>query len=423
MVKIPEVSSTLLSGVRIVLVEPQYGGNIGQCARALLNTGLHRLVLVNPRAHLTEEAFWMARDGRRLLEEAEVTGSLAEALRPVGMALATTRRIGRHRPADFTPRQAAAHVVPLLEAGNGVALVFGREDNGLKSEEIDLCQGVISIPASAEFPSLNLAQAVLVCAYELFLAALAHDKDGREEERNAGADGLLAGPERLERFYERLQAVLTDVGFLVGDQAPAVFRSLRRVFGRAGLDPRELKMLHGVLAQVEWFRNRAERERAKAQGEKTPAIRWARAADFDPVRRLLARCELPETGLRAPAVPPDDAHGAGLAQRVLVAEADGAIQGCVALEFEIPFAMLRSLAVEPTWRGRGLGARLVAEALDEARRLGVTEVALLTRDAADWFSRLGFERIARERFPEALKRSPQWVHGCCASAEALRLTL
>src|SRR5262249_592459 len=151
---------------------------------------------------------------------------------------------------DFTPREAAARLLPLLEAGNGIALVFGREDNGLKSEEIDLCQGVVTIPASTEFPSFNLAQAVLLCGYELFLAAL----ESPASPAAAGTDPPvpLAGPERLERFYERLREVLTDVGFLVGDQAPAVFRALRRVFGRAALDPRELKMLHGVLAQMEW---------------------------------------------------------------------------------------------------------------------------------------------------------------------------
>jgi len=404
----------ILSRVRVVLVEPQYGGNIGQCARAMINTGLARLVLVNPREHLTDEAFWMAREGRAIVEGAEVVASLAEALRPVGLAVATTRRIGKYRQPDGTPREAAGRIVPLLAAGNEVALVFGREDFGLRGEELDLCQWIVSIPASDDFPSLNLAQAVLVCAYELFLTASA-------DEEPVEAAEVLAGPEKLERFYEHLHDVLTEIRFLIGDQAPAVFRSLRRLFGRAALQPREVKMLHGVLGQVGWFRNRAL---AVTPG---PVIRWAAPEEFPAVGALLIQCGLSPSGLLPPlarisgASDPAAAGSMALPQRLLVAKTAGELAGCVALECAEAVALLRSLAVAPGQRGSGLGRRLVAEARDEARRCGCAEVYLLTLDAADWFARWGFERVQRDRFPESLRASAQWQETSCEPATVMRL--
>src|SRR5262245_14414130 len=103
-----------LARVRVVLVEPLYGGNVGQCARAMRNTGLSRLVLVNPAEHLTDEARWMARDGREILDRAEVVSSLEGALAGAGLAIGTTRRVGKYRRAPVTPREAAPRVLEAL---------------------------------------------------------------------------------------------------------------------------------------------------------------------------------------------------------------------------------------------------------------------------------------------------------------------
>jgi len=418
------MSSSALSNVRIVLVEPRYGGNIGQCARAMLNMGLTRLVLVSPREHLSDEARWMAREGQGLLEEAQVCGTLQEALAPVTLAIGTTRRVGKYRRPIRTPGEAVRDILPLLRE-NQVAFVFGREVSGLTSEELDRCQWIVSIPASKSFPSLNLAQAVLICCYELFVAVA-------RQEALRGPDPearRLAGPALLERFFAHLQDVLREIRFLVGDQAPAILRTLRRIFGRADLDPRDLRILHGILAQMDWYRRRG-----CPSGQE--GIRWARAGDWPAIMDLLSECGLPAAGLHPPgsepsspcppgARPQNGAGGEGSPAslcRVLVSHEAGGLSGCVALELHGVVALLRSLAVRPARRGQGMGRALVAEALAEARRCSVEEVYLLTTTASEFFTRLGFEPAPRSSAPTALHASAEW-EGCCAGAAPMRLAL
>ena len=237
--------------IQIVLVEPLYGGNIGQVARAMMNFGFSRLVLVNPREHRTPEAYWMAREGKRILDEAELHTCLEGALQEAGLAVGTTRRVGKYRRPALTPEAFAVEVGPFTRE-NTVALVFGREDSGLTAAELALCQWIVTIPASEVFPSLNLAQAVLLMGYTLFRA-------GREPsaEPAEGAGLHLAGPQELERFYAHLEETLGAIGFLSGDHAPAILISLRRIFGRANLEPRDVRILRGVLGQMDWYRRNA----------------------------------------------------------------------------------------------------------------------------------------------------------------------
>lgn len=237
--------------IQIVLVEPLYGGNVGQVARAMKNFGLTRLVLVNPREHQTAEAYWMAREGKDILDAAEVHTCLEGALQDAGLAVGTTRRVGKYRRPALTPEEFAAQAAPLTR-DNTVAVVFGREDSGLTAAELALCQWIVTIPASEEFPSLNLAQAVLLIGYTIFRAG-----SSPLEEAAEGAGLRLAGPAELERYYQHLEETLANIGFLTGDQAPAIMITLRRIFGRANLESRDLKILRGILGQMEWYRRRA----------------------------------------------------------------------------------------------------------------------------------------------------------------------
>jgi tRNA/rRNA methyltransferase len=261
-----------LEKIRIVLTEPLYGGNIGQVARAMVNFGLSRLALVNPREHLTPEAYWMAREGKGILDGAGLYPTLEAALEGVGLAVATTRRGGKYRRPAMTPRTFAAELAPLTRE-NDVAIVFGREDSGLSGAELGLCQWIVTIPASESFPSLNLAQAVLLVGYELFLESL----EGRlaaDEERLK-----LASVGELERLHEHLHETLGAIGFLHGDQAPAILTSLRRILGRARLESRDVKILRGILGQMDWYRKRALGEVPAPDGaERQQALRPDAAA-------------------------------------------------------------------------------------------------------------------------------------------------
>ena len=159
-----------LDNIRVVLVEPQHSGNIGAVARAMKNMALSRLVLVNPADHLAMEARMMAMHALDILQQAQVVDTLTQAIADAGYVVGTTRRLGRSRQAQQTSRSIAPLLLELA-ASNPVALVFGREDSGLTNDELARCHELITIPAHPTFGSLNLAQAVLLVCYELYVSA------------------------------------------------------------------------------------------------------------------------------------------------------------------------------------------------------------------------------------------------------------
>ncbi len=161
------------------------------------------------------------------------------------------------RPRALSPLISLPRALPIH-----VALVFGPEDHGLSTEELARCQRVLAIPASDAYGSLNLAQAVLVCAYEIFLAAAAATGSPSSPPRT------LATGTQTELMYSKLEAALSRIGFLQPDSAAHVMRRLRRMLGRAGLDDDEAQILLGVARQIDWVASRAglqddERERQR----------------------------------------------------------------------------------------------------------------------------------------------------------------
>jgi tRNA/rRNA methyltransferase len=234
-----------LDRIRIVLVRPREAQNVGAVARAMKNMGLGRLVLVDaPDLDEVRAATLAVHAGDVLAARAHVA-TLTDALTGCGLVVGTSGRATAERDDETTPRS-LARVMVATAATNDVALVFGPEDHGLALEELKLCHRVLAIPTSDAYGSLNLAQAVLVCAYELWTAA-APAADGR----------VLAPHERLELLWTKLEAGLTAVSFLHGDEAPAMMRRLRRMLGRAALDDDEVQILLGVARQMSWAGTRA----------------------------------------------------------------------------------------------------------------------------------------------------------------------
>lgn len=235
--------------VAIVLVEPREPGNIGAAARAMANMGLSRLVLVRPPNHLVPDAFKMALAARPILESAVVADDIVQALADFGFVAGTTRRAGAARRGRVTPRQLAAEL-PALSPASDVAILFGREDSGLSNDELQYCQRLVTIPSSDGFGSLNLAQAVLTVAYEIFLAF---------DTRDPGAPGppaRRASTADLEGLYGQMERTLLDIGYLDPQNPAHMMRVLRRLFGRAGPDAREIRALRGIFRQVDWFAGR-----------------------------------------------------------------------------------------------------------------------------------------------------------------------
>lgn len=229
--------------VRIVLVGTSHPGNIGAVARAMRTMGLSRLVLVSPREFPSEEATARAAGAHQVLARAEVVGSLDEALAGVGYAVGASARLRSLPWPALAPRAAAAAMA--FAAGRGeVACVFGRENSGLTNEELSRCQALLHIPTDPDFSSLNLAMAVQVVAYELFLAAGAGLVLPPHRERP------LAAAEDMERFYAHLESALVAARFLDPDKPRHLMRRLRRLFNRAQPDTNELNILRGILAAL-----------------------------------------------------------------------------------------------------------------------------------------------------------------------------
>jgi tRNA/rRNA methyltransferase len=232
--------TALLQNISIVLADTKTPANIGAAARGMMNMGLSHLILVDPPADRAGDAYKLAAGAHELIENAAVFPSLAEALADHGFVIGTSRHQGRKRKKMCTPRAMAEMVLPLL-AKNRVAVVFGNEVNGLKTSDLALCHEIVAIPASDNFPSLNLSHAVMIIAYELFLASGGHA--GR-------ATGKLAPLDETEGFYRQLQETLQTIDFLERDNPERMMISLRQLFGKARLNSRDVSILRGILSAV-----------------------------------------------------------------------------------------------------------------------------------------------------------------------------
>jgi TrmH family RNA methyltransferase len=232
----------LLANIRIVLVETSHPGNIGGVARAMKNMALSHLYLVAPKIFPSADATARASGADELLAKAVVCASLKEAIQDCALVIGASARARTISWPEVTPR-ACTQLLQTLPSDALVAIVFGRENSGLKNHELDLCQYLLRIPCNTAFSSLNLAAAVQVIGYELFLA---FGEQAPVIVGDAGADPL-ATAEQMESFYAHLLATIADIGFLHPDKSRSIMRRLRRIFNRTHLDTKELDILRGIL--------------------------------------------------------------------------------------------------------------------------------------------------------------------------------
>lgn len=264
------------ANLRIVLVEPAGALNVGSIARIMKNMGLSRLVLVNPQCDpVGAEARQMAVHAPEILETAEIVATLPDALSGCQRAIATT---GLLRPLSIPlepPRTALPWLLDDHAQPDSAALIFGREDRGLTNEELNYAHRLIYIPSSPIYPSLNLAQAVAICCYELFLLTDGGDKGDEGDRGDGEANSSLSLPtsptsssppalpplpsthipatlETLEGFYQHLETVLLQIGYLYPHTAASRMEKFRRLFHRSLPTPEEVAMLRGILSQVQW---------------------------------------------------------------------------------------------------------------------------------------------------------------------------
>lgn len=229
--------------VSIILVEPQSPGNVGMVCRAMKNMGLADLRLVKGCAIDHPESFKFAVSARDILEGARIFPSLEDAMADTELSVATTRRHGKYRQEIYSPPEIVRKISENL-GGNRAAIVFGREDSGLTTDEISQCRWHATIPSADEYGSLNLAQAVLVFCYELYQKGL---PGGMPEQSRSLADASL-----LESLYAHMERTLLRIGFLNPQNPAHLMRAVRRVFSRAELDEREVSIFRGMMSQIDW---------------------------------------------------------------------------------------------------------------------------------------------------------------------------
>lgn len=233
----------MLENVRIILVNTSHTGNIGSAARAMKTMGLSQLVLVDPVEAPDGKASALAAGAGDVLANAKTVATLEEAIEGCGLVVGTSARSRTLPWPMLEPRECGEKMISEV-ANYPVALVFGRENNGLSNEELQLCHYHVCIPANPEYSSLNLAAAVQTLCYDVRMAYLNKTRIPETEEEYPLVDDI-------ERFYSHLEETLKSTNFIVDKHPGMVMTKLRRLFNRARPEAAELNILRGILSSID----------------------------------------------------------------------------------------------------------------------------------------------------------------------------
>ncbi|MDD9857262.1 MAG: RNA methyltransferase [Gammaproteobacteria bacterium] len=237
-----------LDYIRVVLIQPTHPGNIGATARAMANMGIRHLALVQPRDFPSPQATARAAGADYILENAMVVKQLDQAIADCALVVGASARLRTIEWPQLPPAEAMDEAVKAARH-TPVAVLFGRESRGLTNRELDRCHYLVRIPANPEFPSLNIASAVMVLLYELRNAAARAAGDEAATEPQTTAEPRAVA-EDMQHFYRHLERLLTLLEFGNG-RSDKLHRKLTRLFNRAQPYTREIRILRGIFAAVE----------------------------------------------------------------------------------------------------------------------------------------------------------------------------
>ncbi len=249
----------ILKNIRVVLVEPIFGGNIGSVCRAINNNGITDLAIVAPRPETDwEDARKLACQAKEQFEAIKTFETLADAVADCTVVAGTSARTGFYRDTAYSPKEFA----PIgLESAKDhkIALVFGREDKGLFNEELALCTHIIQIPSDALYTSLNLSHAVYVCCYEMYCAAgIFVPSEEKAEE---------ASSDLRERMFEVWREMMVQTEFTHKQKLEHMMMGLRRIFTRGKLTVPDVKILMGLAKQSIWVADQWNKEKTANEHE------------------------------------------------------------------------------------------------------------------------------------------------------------
>jgi tRNA/rRNA methyltransferase len=244
-----------LDHISIVLNKPRYPENIGAAARAACNMGIGSLTVVAPEnCDLTRVLKLATHTAADVVENMACFDDLRTALAEYQYVVGTTARLGGERRVIYSPAQMAGRLVP-ISRDNRVAVVFGPEDRGLTNEEIRLCHDLVTIP-TADFSSLNLAQAVMVLCYELFQAGLPEPKNKIPR---------LAARHELDGMYDQVKDILVRINYIQPENPDYWMNKLRRFFSRLQLRAGEVSIVRGICRQITWYAGKCYRDGARGE--------------------------------------------------------------------------------------------------------------------------------------------------------------
>ncbi len=245
-----------MTNLRVVLVSPLQSGNVGSVCRAMANMGVSDLWIVNPRIpdNAWEDGEKLACHAGDVLAARHTVATLAEAVADCTAVVGTSAREGLYRQHHRTPREAAPEILRIARKGR-VALVMGREDNGLENDEIAQCTHLLRIPSSPEYASINLAQATMICLYELYCASSDFELT---DEKSPPAEASAR-----KRLFELWRTAMLAIGFMKEDKADHMMQGFQRIFSRGVKTADDANIMMGVARQAE----RAARRRPTPPGE------------------------------------------------------------------------------------------------------------------------------------------------------------
>ncbi len=238
----------------IILVEPAFASNIGSVARAMKNMGFFNLRIVRPQEGITKESYKLASNADDVLDKAQLYSSYMEAVNDLNFLIATSARRGKRRKI-YSIKDACSFLTNLTKSCK-IGIVFGREKNGLKNEEIEVCNLIVHIPTNEEYSSLNLAQSVLIVCYEIF---------NKFSKFNLNDDEKIYLPKikEKEKFFRLMKDFLFEIDYMGENDAEFKMRGLRRFFNRFFMTKKEMHMLYGVMRQIKNYQKIIEKRGKK----------------------------------------------------------------------------------------------------------------------------------------------------------------
>ena len=229
--------------ITIVLHQPRHPENIGSVARAMCNMGFSRLVVIDPPNFDLNKILKLATHAAsHVVDKISICTDLKDALSHFNYVVGTTARLGGQRQVVNNPSRLVQKLVP-ISVENRIAILFGPEDKGLSNEDIRYCHALVNIP-TAEFTSLNLAQAVMIICYEIFIAGL---------EKNTEFTPRLASRHELDGMYDQLKDILVRISYINPENPDYWVNNLRRFFSRLQLRAKEVGIIRGICRQIDWY--------------------------------------------------------------------------------------------------------------------------------------------------------------------------